>query len=59
MQLKIRKAIPNDARDIKSAYYHAYQACYRGYSPDDFLDNMPFGESVIERTANCYILNRT
>ena len=52
MQLKIRKAIPNDARDIKSAHYHAYQVCYRGYLPDDFLDNMPFDEAVIERTAN-------
>ncbi len=52
MQLKIRKATPTDARDIKSVHYHAYQVCYRGYLPDDFLDNMPFDEAVIERTAN-------
>lgn len=52
MQIKIRKATPNDARDIKSIHYHTYQVCYRGYLPDDFLDNMHFDEATIERTAD-------
>jgi len=55
--IKIRQATPEDAKDIKSAHYHAYQVSYRGYLPDDFLDKMPFDEAVIERTAN-YIKNR-
>lgn len=50
--MKIRKAIPSDAKDIKSAHYHAYQVCYRGYLPDDYLDTMPFDATVIERTKN-------
>ena len=50
--IKIRRAIPADAKEVKAAHYYAYQACYRGYLPDDFLDTMPFDQAVIERTAN-------
>ena len=51
MPIKIRQAVPTDAKDIKFIHYHAYQVCYRGYLPDDFLDQMPFDDAVIQRTA--------
>lgn len=50
--MKIRKATPKDAAEIKKAHYDAYQVSYRGYLPDDFLNRMPFNEELIERTAN-------
>ncbi|MBR6411992.1 MAG: GNAT family N-acetyltransferase [Alphaproteobacteria bacterium] len=50
--MKIRRGTPLDAKEIKSAHYHAYQVSYRGYLPDDFLDHMPFDENVINRTEN-------
>ena len=52
MIMKIRIATPQDAKNVKTAHYYAYQVSYRGYLPDDFLDNMPFDEAIIERTAN-------
>lgn len=52
MSIKVRRALPKDARDIKSIHIHAYQSNYRGYLPDDFLDNMSFDKGIIERTAN-------
>ena len=50
--MKIRRATPADAKGVKSAHYHAYRLNYRGYLPDEFLDNMPFDDAIIERTAN-------
>lgn len=50
--MKIRRAMPDDAKGVKSAHYHAYQVNYKGYLPDDYLRNMPFDESIITRTAN-------
>ncbi len=50
--MKVRRANSTDAFAVKSAHYHAYQVNYRGYLPDDYLDNMPFDAAVVERTAN-------
>jgi len=50
--MNIRRAVPSDARSVKSAHYHAYQVSYRGHLSDENLDSMPFDEAVIERTAN-------
>ena len=50
--LKIRKATLKDAKDIKSAHYHAYQVNYRGYAPDDFLDSLVFDNAAIQRMAD-------
>ena len=50
--MKIRKATLKDAKDIKSAHYHAYQVNYRGYVPDDFLDSLTFDDAAIQRMAD-------
>lgn len=50
--MKIRKATLKDAKDIKSAHYHAYQVNYRGYVPDDFLDSLVFDEAAVQRMAD-------
>ena len=50
--MKIRKATLKDAKDIKSAHYHAYQVNYRGYAPDDFLDSLVFDNAAIQRMAD-------
>jgi len=50
--MKIRKATLKDAKDIKSAHYHAYQVNYRGYAPDDFLDSLVFDDIAIQRMAD-------
>lgn len=50
--MKIRRATPNDAKEVKAAHYYAYQVSYKGYLPDDYLKNMPFDDAIIERTAN-------
>jgi len=50
--MKVRRALPTDAKAVKSAHYHAYQVSYRGYLPDDYLDSIPFDAAVIERTAH-------
>ena len=50
--MKIRKATIQDAKDIKSAHYHAYQVNYRGYVPDDFLDSLVFNDAAIQRMAD-------
>ena len=50
--MKIRKATLKDAKDIKSAHYHAYQVNYRGYVPDDFLDSLKFDDVAIQRMAD-------
>lgn len=63
--MKIRRAIPEDAKGVKSVHYQAYQVCYRGYLPDDYLKNMPFDEDIIARTANyigeheCYVADQS
>ena len=46
--MKIRKATLKDAKEIKSAHYHAYQVNYRGYAPDDFLDSLVFDDASIQ-----------
>ena len=50
--MKIRKATLKDAKDIKSAHYHAYQVNYRGYAPDDYLDSLVFDDVAIQRMAD-------
>ena len=50
--IKIRQATIQDAKDIKSAHYHAYQVNYRGYAPDDFLNSLVFDDAAIQRMAD-------
>lgn len=47
---KIRTAKPEDAILIKTIHIKAYQKSYRGYLPDEFLDNLKIDDDVIERT---------
>lgn len=48
--LNIRRATPDDAYDVKKIHVETYQKSYRKYLPDEYLDNMPFNNEVIERT---------
>lgn len=50
--MKIRKATLADAKDIKSAHYHAWITNYRGYAPDEYLDSMKFDAEAIQKMAN-------
>lgn len=60
--MKIVKGLPKDARTIKIIHVNAYQKCYRGYLPDDFLDSLSVSDDVVERTARfieaneCYLI---
>lgn len=49
--MKIRQALPNDAKSIKEIHVAAYQTSYRGYLPDDELNTMAVTEERIQRTA--------
>ena len=50
--MKIRKATLTDAKDIKSAHYHAWTTNYRGYAPDEYLDSLKFDNESIQKMAN-------
>ena len=50
--MKIRKATLADAKDIKSAHYHAWTTNYRGYAPNEYLDSMKFDSKSIQEMAN-------
>ena len=47
--MKIRKAILADAKDIKSAWYHASQVNFRGYAPDNILEHLAFDDKAIQK----------
>ena len=49
--MKVRPAIPTDAKAVKAVHYYAYQISYRGYLPDDYLNGLVFDEATITRTA--------
>lgn len=46
----IRRAIPDDAYDIKKIHIETYRKSYRKYIPDKYLDNMPLDDEIVERT---------
>lgn len=48
--MKIRRAVPEDAQVIKTIHVTTYQTSYRGYLPDDELDQMMPDEEHIQRT---------
>lgn len=50
LSIVIRRAIPDDAPAIKKIHKETYQTSYRGYIPDEYLDNIPLNAEVIERT---------
>ena len=60
-KIKICRATPNDAYDVKKIHVETYQESYRGYVPDEYLDNMALDDDVIERTkkyletAECWL----
>ena len=49
-ELKIRPATPDDAYNLKKIHTETYQKSYRGYLPDEYLDNLTIDDEVIERT---------
>ena len=38
--MRIRKAIPDDALAIKIIHNKTYQTSYRGYVPNEYLDDL-------------------
>ena len=50
--ITIRRACPEDALIIKKIHVATYQKSYRGYVPDEYLDNMSLNADIIERTKN-------
>lgn len=47
----IRRSKPEDARAIKEIHVAAYQTSYRGYIPDNILNDMAVTEEQVQRTA--------
>ncbi len=60
--MKLVKGMPEDARILKNIHVSAYQTCYRGYLPDEYLDSLVVNEDVVDRTAKyieaneCYLI---
>lgn len=60
--MKLVKGMPEDARILKNIHVSAYQTCYRGYLPDEYLDSLVVNEDVVDRTAKyieaneCYFI---
>ena len=50
LSIAIRRAAPEDAAAIKKIHKETYQTSYRGYIPDEYLDNIPLNAEVIEKT---------
>lgn len=50
LSINIHRATPDDAVAIKKIHVETYQTSYRGYIPDEYLDNIPLDNNVIERT---------
>jgi len=48
MEITIRKALPEDARDYSVCHFTCWQSAYRGIVPDDYLHNM--WQSIEQRT---------
>lgn len=48
----IRKAQLEDAMAIEEVHSRAYKISYRGYLPDDFLDNLSIDEEALKKTQN-------
>ena len=50
LKTDIRPATPDDAYAIKKIHVETYKKSYRGYIPDEYLDNMTLSDELIERT---------
>lgn len=48
--LNMRKATSDDAYDIKKIHIETYKKSYKNYLPDEYLDNIPFDNEIIEHT---------
>ena len=49
--MKLVKGLPEDARILKNIHVCAYQKCYRGFLPDEYLDSLTVNDDIVERTA--------
>ena len=49
--MKLVKGEPKDARILKNIHVRAYQKCYRGFLPDEYLDSLVVNDDIVERTA--------
>lgn len=50
LSFNIHRAKSEDAAAIKKIHIETYQTSYRGYIPDEYLDNMLLDDEVIKRT---------
>lgn len=60
--MKIRRAVPADALAIKNVHYKTYQVSYRGYVPNEYLDNLIITDDLLQKTqkmlshTECYVV---
>ena len=47
--MKIRKATLDDVFDIIEVVQSSYKFSYRGYLPDDYLDNLCITEDILQK----------
>ena len=46
--VSIRRAVPDDAEAIEQVHVQTYKTSYRGFLPDDFLDNLEVNEEHVK-----------
>ncbi|MFR3313432.1 MAG: GNAT family N-acetyltransferase [Alphaproteobacteria bacterium] len=62
IKMRIRKAIPDDALAIKTIHNKTYQTSYRGYVPNEYLDDLIITDDILQRTqkilshTECYVV---
>lgn len=49
--MKLVKAEPIHAKRLKEIHISAYQHSYRGFLPDDYLDNLKITPEIVSKTA--------
>lgn len=50
--IQIRQAVPTDAAAIEQLHVAAYKSSYRGYLPDNFLDNLQVLPEKVSQIEN-------
>ena len=49
--MRLVRALPSHAKDLKKIHIAAYQKSYRGYLSDEYLDSLSLTDVVIKKTA--------
>ena len=62
--MQIRKATINDVKNIIEVVQSSYKVSYRGYLPDEYLDNLAITDDILEKWCNylqkyeCYVTHK-